>query len=267
MNVLLAGLAPVQLERMADALDRPLLGGGVPFSSIGLEPGVESGTVVPELEAQVAAIGRAATAHVLRAVAAERRSATRAADRRLELVWTGPERDSTGTRDTAVVVRELFQSAERDVLVAGYALYNARAIFEPLVERMVMYPGLRVRLVVNIHHSDDARSDGDVALEFVRQFRSRHWPREPLPEVYYDPRSLDRRPEGRAVMHAKCVLVDGQRSFVTSANLTEAAQARNIELGVVINDAAWCRAVRVQFDDLIDRGALRRLDLNAVSHR
>jgi phosphatidylserine/phosphatidylglycerophosphate/cardiolipin synthase-like enzyme len=96
--------------------------------------------------------------------------------------------------------------------------------------------------------------------EFVRRFKAHHWPSGPLPTVYYDPRAFDPNPELRAVMHAKCVLVDGRRSFVTSANLTDAGQTRNIELGVMVNDPAWCRALGDQFDDLIGLGALAVLD-------
>src|SRR4051794_31853651 len=39
----------------------------------------------------------------------------------IELVWTGPEAKATHSRDTAVVVREMFSAAEQSVLVAGYA--------------------------------------------------------------------------------------------------------------------------------------------------
>ena len=56
---------------------------------------------------------------------------------RLTLVWTGPDAVGTTARATQAVVRELFSSAEEHVLVAGYAFYNAAAIFEPLHERIV----------------------------------------------------------------------------------------------------------------------------------
>lgn len=79
----------------------------------------------------------------------------RTMNRRLELVWTGTERDETATRDTAVAARDLFLAAHRIVLVAGYALYDARAIFELLAQRMVAAPTLRIA----------ARSDRSSALE------------------------------------------------------------------------------------------------------
>ena len=259
MNVLLAGLAPIQLERIADGLERPTFNGDVEAVLRGMELGPQSAAVAQELREYLAARTAAGLYTVLRAVAAERRAATQSADRRLELVWTGPERDGTATRDTAVVVRELFQSAETDVLVAGYALYNARAIFAPLAERMRVYPTLRVRLIVNVARGARGQNVDESLREFALRLRMYHWLAGPLPTVYYDPRAFDAKPECRAVMHAKCVLVDGKRSFLTSANLTEAAQVRNIELGVVINDATWCRAVAEQFDDLIAREALREL--------
>jgi len=41
--------------------------------------------------------------------------------------------------------------------------------------------------------------------------------------------------------------------FITSANLTEAALDRNIELGVLIRDRAFALAVGGYFQSLIDR--------------
>jgi phosphatidylserine/phosphatidylglycerophosphate/cardiolipin synthase-like enzyme len=257
----LLGLGPAQLEAIADRLER-LQSDDLASPSFGTPHDVAlDERFVGELRGHVQMLGNETVAHILRAVATERRSSTHTSDRRLELVWTGPEREGAGTRDTAVVVRELFQQAEHDVLLAGYALYNAHTIFAPLAARMTQCPGLRVRLCLNIPRGDDTGSDDDLVFDFRRRLRVHNWPEGPLPEVYFDPRSLDRRPDRRAVMHAKCVLVDDQRTFLTSANFTEAAQVRNIELGVVVNDASFCRAVRQQFDDLIGNGALRRLEL------
>ena len=39
-------------------------------------------------------------------------------------------------RDSPVVVQELFRNAERSVLVAGYELYQAEAVFRTLANRM-----------------------------------------------------------------------------------------------------------------------------------
>jgi len=257
----LSGLAPVQIERIADGLSRTGFAGDVDAIVRGMDLGDHAQPVCVGVRALLARMSPIMASEILSAIAIERRSARNQADRRLELVWTGPERDGTATRDTAVVVRELFRTAETDVLVAGYALYNASSIFEPLVQRMLERPNLRVRLVLNVSRGQDPHSEPDILHEFARRFRQHHWPDGPGPAVFYDPRSLEQKPELRAVMHAKCVAVDGTRIFVTSANLTPAAQTRNIELGVVINDSTWCRSATYIFDSLIVGGQLKQLDL------
>ncbi len=65
--------------------------------------------------------------------------------------------------------------------------------------------------------------------------------------------------ELKACLHAKCIVIDEERALITSANFTEAAQERNIEAGVMIADASLARALKAQFDTLVDRGALRRV--------
>jgi len=44
-------------------------------------------------------------------------------------VTTGPEAGAVTNRDTQVVVQDLFRNAESRVLVAGYELYQAEAVF------------------------------------------------------------------------------------------------------------------------------------------
>jgi phosphatidylserine/phosphatidylglycerophosphate/cardiolipin synthase-like enzyme len=47
--------------------------------------------------------------------------------------------------------------------------------------------------------------------------------------------------------------------IVSSATFTEAAQERNIEAGVLVNDPAFARALRDQFESLAEAGLLVRL--------
>ncbi|MBK7906926.1 MAG: hypothetical protein IPJ78_10230 [Gemmatimonadetes bacterium] len=101
---------------------------------------------------------------------------------------------------------------------------------------------------------------GSIVEQYRQRFFQRHWPWERRPEVYYDPRSLDSDPETRAVLHAKCVIVDEQCALVTSANLTEAAQYRNIEAGVLVNDHLFARQLRQQFRGLLEMRMLAPLD-------
>ena len=75
---------------------------------------------------------------------------------------------------------------------------------------------------------------------------------------FYDPRALDTDAPG-GVLHAKAVVADDEAVFVTSANLTEAALERNIELGLLVRDRALAASISTHFRGLIDRGLLRAL--------
>jgi phosphatidylserine/phosphatidylglycerophosphate/cardiolipin synthase-like enzyme len=50
--------------------------------------------------------------------------------------------------------------------------------------------------------------------------------------------------------------------FVTSANLTEAALERNIELGLLVRDRALAATVTCHFQGLIDRALLCPLPID-----
>jgi phosphatidylserine/phosphatidylglycerophosphate/cardiolipin synthase-like enzyme len=68
------------------------------------------------------------------------------------------------------------------------------------------------------------------AERFVRQEGRDHGcPRSPTtPAAFED----DAR---RASLFAKCVVINGARALVGSAKFTEAAQLRNIEIGVIVD--------------------------------
>ena len=147
----------------------------------------------------------------------------------VDLVCTGPEAPGTANRDTGVVVRELFSSAHDSVLVAGYAVYQGREVFRCLAERMAAIPTLKVRLFLDVHRQPaDTTLDAELVARFARRFRDNEWPGDRVPEVFYDPRSLNMDAEKRSSLHAKCVVVDRQVAFVSSANFTEAGAGAEI---------------------------------------
>lgn len=263
MKDCLRGLSPVALFDLAQALDAGSLSD--PYSPVQLRRlgcGDESERVAADL-CRLAKLGmpRPALAQVLRLVATERQAGQQTSDR-TELVWTGPETRTSRGRDTAVVVRDLFMSAEHNVMVATFALFQGRQLFQHLARRMEERPALQVRLFVNI-----ARPHGDTAAEaglvkaFADEFMREHWPGPRLPIVYYDPRALAVGVGPRSALHAKVIVVDDARAFVTSANFTEAAQERNIEAGVLVDSAPFASSLRLQFEALVETGLFRRLPI------
>jgi phosphatidylserine/phosphatidylglycerophosphate/cardiolipin synthase-like enzyme len=99
----------------------------------------------------------------------------------------------------------------------------------------------------------------------VRRFAERlwksEWPGQSRPHVFCDPRALDPDTLG-GVLHAKAVVADDEAVFITSANLTEAAFDRNIELGLLVRDLALAASLAAHFRGLIDRGMLCPLPMD-----
>jgi phosphatidylserine/phosphatidylglycerophosphate/cardiolipin synthase-like enzyme len=98
---------------------------------------------------------------------------------------------------------------------------------------------------------DTTRSDA-LLRRFADRFLKQEWPGPRLPKLFYDPRSLVGGDAMRASLHAKCVVVDGAKAFIGSANFTEAAQLRNIEIGVVVHQAEVAAAVERHVEGLIE---------------
>jgi phosphatidylserine/phosphatidylglycerophosphate/cardiolipin synthase-like enzyme len=197
--------------------------------------------------------------YVLRVVADERLSCEKSAPL-VDLVWTGPEVPGAESRDTSVLVAELFATAEKSVLVAGFAIAQGKRIFKSLSDRMLEIPDLRVRMFLNVPRPfRDVTPEHELLKRFADKFRLNEWPGDRLPEFYYDRRTLDTEDYDRSSLHAKCVVIDERKALVTSANFTEAAQARNIEAGVFIGDPKFARSLVRQFDALVSNGLLCRI--------
>ena len=176
-----------------------------------------------------------------------------------QLVWSGPEVPGLHARDTRRVYHELLGSARRSIWASTFVFFDGPKTFELLARRMDAEPRLRVTLLLNIQRR---RGDTTVAELLVRRFADRfwgsEWPGDATPEVYYDPRAIALEGPG-GVLHAKAVVADDEAVFITSANLTEAALDRNIEIGLLVRDRPLAANVVRHFRILIDRGMLMAL--------
>jgi phosphatidylserine/phosphatidylglycerophosphate/cardiolipin synthase-like enzyme len=177
-----------------------------------------------------------------------------------DLVVSGPDVPGVPTADTYSVVQSLFQEATSEVVVAGYAFYNGKALFERLHEQRTRNPALKIIFHVDVprRHGDTTSPEG-LVKKYVDEFRLKHWPWEPLPELYFDPRALESDSKIRASLHAKVVSIDRRKLLITSANFTEAAQQKNIELGVLCSLPYLAERVCSYFEGLRKTGQLRRL--------
>jgi len=178
-----------------------------------------------------------------------------------DLVWSGPEVPGLHARDTRQVYQELLGSVERSIWLSTYAFFDGPKAFEVLAHRMDAASELDVTLLLNIQRrKGDTTAPEQLVRRFADRFWQTDWPGKSRPRVYYDPRSLEL--DGPAgVLHAKAVVADDEAVFVTSANLTEAALDRNIEMGLLVRDRALAASVLSHFRGLIDRSLLQPLPM------
>jgi phosphatidylserine/phosphatidylglycerophosphate/cardiolipin synthase-like enzyme len=231
------------LERLAHALDR--LGGTTKLTREALVR-CQLDALSPQLRGLVGRDVEVVRA-VLGAVIAERR---RPPTTGVSLVWTGPETRASGARDTAVVVRELFEGAKGHVLVAGYSFEKGESILAPLHAAM-RDRGVAVEMFVHLDEAESTPMDPEWYLRTqAAAWRTRYWPfGAPTPTLYVDPRAAV--PRSRASLHAKCIVIDGARALVGSANFTDRGHARNIEAGVLVDDTRFATELARQFHDAV----------------
>ncbi len=261
MSALFPRLGRSALERLADGLESGRVSPPYAISGLASVVSEREAPAVREALVDLAADGMSTRplVRLVRAIAAER-GAQQAQTDRVELVLSPPELDRVHARDTGVVTRELLRRARRSVHLASFAVDRAdklRSIVGDFAARMDADSDLELRLYVNVHRErDDGRPASELVRAFADHFRGELWPGHRLPAVFYDPRSVAPDGSRRAVLHAKCAVVDERWLFVSSANLTEAAQERNIEAGLLLDDPSLAARMRRQLDRLVEDGTL-----------
>lgn len=254
----LAGLPPHLRRRLEAALETGLLSGD--YTAASLRAALGAGEGLEELRAELAELerlgisgrGAAAWVRALDEVAAKQQPP--------DLVWSGPAAPGLRTLDTRRAYEELLTTARRTLWLSTFAYFDGPKVFAPLARHMEDTPGLRVTLLLNIQRDrGDGSAPAEAARDFAARFWEEDWPGKARPDVYYDPRSLD--PDGPAgVLHAKAAVADRETVLVTSANLTDAALDRNIELGILVRDPGLAASVATHFQGLVTAGLLAPLD-------
>ena len=160
---------------------------------------------------------------------------------------------STGLRSTEQVILDMICSARRSIYVVAFAAYRVLALANALQDAADR--GVRLCFILE----DKDVSEGKVSMNPLPALSGAGSDRT---SVYVWP--LDRRARNdrgqHGTLHAKCVVVDAERLFVSSANMTEFALTLNIELGVLLKGGDAPGQVASHLSELIRIGVLRRLE-------
>jgi len=168
------------------------------------------------------------------ALAAAREREESARQQRVSIVWTGPETDAVPVRRTDQALLELIARASRKLIVVSFAVYKVREVANALIA--ATQRGCNVAVVLE----SEVESGGKVMFEMAAALgsdvaahaRLYTWPHDLRPETGAGK---------RASLHAKCAVADGERLLVSSANLTEYAFTKNMELGLLVEGATFQR--------------------------
>lgn len=174
------------------------------------------------------------------ALEAAQAATCRAGGPAVEVVVTGPGSPAAPVRLTSEVVSQLIGRATSRVMLVSFAAYQMRSIIEALDAAVAR--GVSVSLVLE---SPENLEGGGGAQAYAR-YQIYHWP-------------LDQRDPPDAKLHAKAVIVDSREVLLTSANMTNAAYDKNIEVGVLCRGGDVARLVQQHFDALIARGVLEQV--------
>ena len=257
MTSALAGLPPHLQQRLETALETGLLSSPCSLTALRSVLGLQGGG--EELKASLDELANngitdKGTAAWLRAL----RQAT-ARQSKPDLVWSGPEVTGLHARDTRRVYQELLGTAEQSIWASTYVYTDGPRAFQTLANRIDKHPRLQATLLLNIQRQQgDTTTPDQLVRAFADRFWTTDWPGTTRPNVYYDPRSLETKGPG-GVLHAKVVIADNEAVFITSANITDAALDRNIELGLLTKDRTLAATIATHFQTLIDQQHLKPL--------
>lgn len=169
-----------------------------------------------------------------------------------ELVWTGPATPVVPVRRTEQVLYDLIRCAERKLTITSFGIFQIPRLVETLEQALERQVALRILL-------GDRETNSEQDID-----RQRHQ----LGPVVASRASLLQWPGGRrprdelghaGLMHAKAAVADSRIAFLTSANLTEAALERNMELGVLIRGGTLPASIDRLIDALLETGELQRV--------
>lgn len=141
----------------------------------------------------------------------------------VELVWTGPVTGMVPIRHTAQVLTGLIDEARQRLFLVSFVAYHVGSVVDALKRAIARGVQVQVLLEQSQEHGGHLTVDSIAMLQ--HHLTGAH--------IYeWDKTTAGAAPT--ASVHAKCAVADGAVAFVTSANLSEAAMERNMELGILL---------------------------------
>lgn len=180
------------------------------------------------------------------------------AEQRIELLWAGPSpAEHISARRIDQALYDLISNAKREILLVTFAAAKIERLTSELLK--AVHRGVNVRLILEFEQSSEGQLSYDALKAFPPVLVSGA-------EVYCWPvEKRERNQAGRpGKLHAKVAIID-DTVLVSSANLTDDAFNRNLELGVMVRDREFLLSVQSHLTALIADKTLELLQQGELS--
>ena len=173
-------------------------------------------------------------------------------EQHIELLWSGPSpANQIPARRIDQALYDLIANAKREILMVTFAAAKIERLTGALWK--AAKAGVKIRLILEFEESSEGQLSYDALKAFppalINASEIYHWPVE----------KRERNQAGRpGKLHAKVAIVD-DIALVSSANLTDDAFNRNLEVGLLVKNAEFLVTAKSYFESLIAAGTLSRL--------
>ena len=173
-------------------------------------------------------------------------------EQHIELLWAGPSpANQIPARRIDQALYDLIANARHEILLVTFAAAKIGRLTGELWK--AAQRGVKIRLILEFEQSSEGQLSYDALKAFPTALIA-------AAEVYYWPvEKRERNQAGRpGKLHAKVAIVD-DIVLVSSANLTDDAFNRNLEMGVMLTNPQFLRSVKTHFESLIAEATLSQL--------
>jgi cardiolipin synthase len=159
-----------------------------------------------------------------------------------EIIWTGPTNNRFPVRRLDQVLYDLVSKAQKRIVLVTFAAHRVPRLCDHL--RRAVDRGVELTLI--IEREDE--SEGQLTRDAIEAFRNV----PAVKNIYYWPLAKrERNQAGRpGKLHMKCAIID-DIALIGSANLTDDAFNRNMELGILVRERATVDSISEHFQELI----------------
>lgn len=169
----------------------------------------------------------------------------------IDIVWSGPANGTFPIRRIDQVLYDLLAKAQHRIFLVTFAAHRVPLLCEHLSKAIDR--GVEVTLLLESEQAsagqlsfDASKAFKDVCLDKVRVL---YWPLE----------NREKNQAGKpGKLHVKCAIID-HIALIGSANLTDDAFIRNMEMGAIIKETETVGKIREHFETLIRNGILKRM--------